>query len=154
MLSTSFEKMTNGMRWVLIIPSALLILAFSALTFAYACMMMPVHTLRTKVGVTEVSSTLNNVVFRTQVLSDYLDIQQNRVNTQLNIIEAKLKLAKTDPNKVIDKNPAQAVAGLVAATQGLKIGLTQISEQQKNLKGLKDDLDQLKQALKKDKAPT
>ena len=141
--------MSNGMRWILIIPGALFLLALSLLTFSYACTIMHTNKITMKTGQTEVNSTVNSLQLRAQNISDFLDQQLTHTNKQIDDLSAKIKLAQTQPDKFFKKEDnAKSIAGMSAGLAAIKIETTQIGEQQRNIKVLIDELNQLKQTLK------
>jgi len=140
--------MSNSMRWLLVIPGAIFLLALAALTFSYTCSIMHANRMAMKTGPFEANSTLSDVSSRAQNISDFLDQQLIHTNKQMDIVSAKIKLAQTQPDKFFQKNEAKTIAGMSAGVAAMKMEITQIGEQQKNIKELIDELNQLKRELK------
>ena len=141
--------MSNGMRWVLVIPGAIFILALAALTFSYTCSIVHANRIAMKAGASEANSTLNNVTLKAQDISNFLDQQVTHDNKQIDDLSAKIKLAKTKPEQFFKKEDnAKAIEGMSAGVAAMKTEMAQIGEQQKNIKALIEQLNQLKRQLK------
>jgi hypothetical protein len=141
--------MSNGMRWLLVIPGALFLLALSLLTFSYACNIMHANKMNMKTGQVEVNSTVNNLQLRAQNISDFLDQQLADINKQISALSTKIKLAQTEPTKFFQpQNQTKSIAGMTAGIDAMKTESTKIGEQQRNIKDLIDELNQLKRSLK------
>jgi uncharacterized protein (DUF3084 family) len=149
MLKSIFERVNKGMQWFLVIPSAILILALSWLVISYTCIMMHSNKVDVKIGQIEIGSKVRDVSAGLQNFSDYLDQQQTAVHRELDKVTAKLKLATTNPTAFEAQKTQTAVTGLTQAVNGLKIASDKISDQQKNIKSLRDEVEQLKQELKR-----
>jgi ferric iron reductase protein FhuF len=154
MLNSSVEKLNNGMQWAIIIPSAVLLLALSALPLSYAHVVWNANNIHAKTGQVAVTAAINTAQFRAQTLSDFIDQQQTLTNSQFSKVNAKLKSVKGEPNKLLDKNTATTINGLTVATESLKNQSTQLIEQQKNIKALQEELAQVKVALNKGSSTT
>ena len=142
MLEGSFEKMSNGMRWALIIPTAILILTLSAvltvITFSSLNAMPHATTIVLKAGSIETAATMNELEIRAQDISNFLDQQLMHTNKRMGIMAEKIK-KETNP---------KAITGMSEGVAAMKIETAQIGEQQKNIKTLIDELNQLKRELK------
>ncbi|HEV2613210.1 MAG TPA: hypothetical protein VGV92_00705 [Gammaproteobacteria bacterium] len=141
--------MSNGMRWMLVIPGALFLLSLSVLVASYACSIMHANRMNMKSGQFEANTTLNDVTSKAQNISDFLDQQLTHTNQQIDNLSTKIKLAQTEPAKFFQKEDnAKSIAGMSAGVTAMKTETVQIGEQQKNIKVLIDELNQLKRELR------
>ena len=152
MLGSSFEKMSDGMKWFIVLPTSLLLLSVSWFVFSFTTNIKSVSFEPGKGKITFNTSAIDDALTKTQKLSDYLDQQQKGLVFQQNKVNEKLNLAKTDPKKFLNNDINTAIAGLNKATTGIKNQSAQLTEQQNNLKALQEELMQLKQTAKQNRS--
>ena len=149
MFSNSFDKMPNGMRWLIIIPTSLLLFSIAWFVFSFTAVTRDAQSVQIDAANGKASiRVIDDILSKTQNLSNYLDQQQTELTVRQNRLDEKLNQAKTDPKKFLENNITSAIAGLNAANNGVKDQSVQLAAQQKNIKALQDELTQLKQALK------
>lgn len=149
MFRALFEKMTNGMLWFIVIPTAALFLSLAALAGSYARIAWDANNINLNAGRVEVASNIRNIDQGIQSLSNFINQQQNNNNKQMEMVSAKLTLTKNSHPTIAPQTTAQAVAGLNEAIIRIKNQSNQLAEQQRNIQAVKDELNQLKQELQK-----